>query len=498
MNQGPAAILRIAGAVVILGGVLAGSAVVPHQIDLGPTAGTGPGTAASAGVGVATGATSTAVTEVSFSCPGPETESVSGVPAVPGEAVSVLVATAPDQTVAGIATAPGKGSVTIRAVPEADLGSTDKRGSRVVADLAGATVAQVTAVGPLAVGVSALQTGLRREGDERGLQATSCVGPRSDLWLLAGGGAASRRERLIVANPGSNPLTVDVAVHGASGPVASVNGSRIAVPPHGRVGVLIDALAPGEPSPAVHVTATGGQVTALLEDSWIDGATGRGRDNATAADGPATEQVIPAAFLTGTATLRVLVPGSEEAVVQSRAIGLDGAVPLASDGVVRIPGGQVRDIDLGGLTTGAYAVQVRSDRPVVAGLVLERRNGSQSDLAWAASTAAIPALAGTPVPPGTKAKVLLVGTASPWSATVDIVGSDGAVTSILAQGGPDVAWTADVPTAATAVWVRPAAGTVRAGLLAEAEDASGTLVTVVGLSPAVLTAQRLPLREVRR
>ena len=160
--------------------------------------------------------------------------------------------------------------------------------------MSGAAAGEVSATGSLAVGLAALQTGLRREGDERGLQSVACQAPRSEVWLLAGGGAPTRRERLVVANAGANPVTVDIQVHGASGPIASVNGARVAVPPHGRVGVLIDAIAPGEASPVVHVTATGGLITAVLEDSWIDGATGRGRDDVGPADGPATEQVIPA------------------------------------------------------------------------------------------------------------------------------------------------------------------------------------------------------------
>lgn len=303
-----------------------------------------------------------------------------------------------------------------------------------------------------------------------------------------------------MANAGANPVTVDIQVHGASGPIASVNGARVAVPPHGRVGVLIDAIAPGEASPVVHVTATGGLITAVLEDSWIDGATGRGRDDVGPADGPATEQVIPAAYLTGVATLRIVVPGADEAVVQSRALSPNGAVPLPADQVVRIPGGSVRDIDLSGLEPGAYALQVRADRPVVAAVVIERRDAgvAQSDLAWVPATAVIPVLAGSPVPAGTVSRLLLAGTAAPWAATVYVVGPSGAVTSIPAQGVADSSWTIDLPAGAAAVWIRPSSGTVRAGISAELADPTGPLVTLVGINPATLTTTAIPVREVRR
>jgi len=488
-----AAVLRVLGFAAVIGGLVAGSAQLPNRLELAPMAASAPTGPLSP--------SSSPVTQLLFGCPGPETEGVSGLPAVPGEVTSIRAATAPTEAIQGIASAPNPGAVTVRSsASDVALATTATRGAVVSGDVSGAVAAEVSATGSLAVGVAALQTGVRREGDERGLQASACQTPSSQVWLLAGGGAATRRERLVVANAGANSVTVDIQVHGSSGPIASVNGARVAVPPHGRVGVLVDAIAPGEATPAVHVTATGGLITALLEDSWIDGATGRGRDDVGPANGPATEQVIPAAYLTGVGRLRIVVPGTDEAVVQSRALSPNGAVPLPADQVVRIPGGSVRDIDLSGVEPGAYALQVRADRPIVASVVVERRTADapQSDLAWVPATAAIPVLAGTPLPAGTAARLLLVGTAVSWAATVYVVGPSGAVTSIPAQGVADSSWTVDLPSGASAVWVRPSSGTVRAGLSAEIADPAGPLVTVVGINPAPLSTTAVPVREVGR
>lgn len=493
MTAMSAAALRVLGFMVVIGGLVAGSTQLPDRMELAPTA---------ASVPINPGAPSTSpATQSLLGCPGPETDGLSGLPAVPGETTNVQAATAPTEAIQGIATAPSPGGVSVRlSDSEVPLVTSSARGAVVSGDLSGAVAAQVNATGSLAVGLAALQTGLRRDGDERGLQASACQAPRSEVWLLAGGGAATRRERLVVANAGANSVTVDIQVHGASGPISSVNGARVAVPPHGRVGVLIDAIAPGEAAPAVHVTATGGLITALLEDSWIDGATGRGRDDVTPADGPAAEAVIPAAYLTGVGRLRIVVPGADEAVVQSRALSPNGAVPLPADAVVRIPGGSVRDIDLSALPPGAYGLQVRADHPIVASAIVERRSTdvAQSDLAWIPATAVIPALAGTPVPPGTLARLSLVGTAAPWAATVYVVGASGAVTTIPAQGIADSSWTFDIPSGALAVWVRPSSGRVRAGLSAELADPAGALVTLVGINPASLTTTAIPVREVSR
>lgn len=488
--------LRVLGFAAVLGGLVAGSTQLPSRLELTSIAPVVPADVLSP--------PSTPASQITLGCPGPETDGFSGLPAIPGEATSILAATAPSEAMQGIATAPAPGAVAVRssasAASDPALATSATRGGVVSGDVSGVAAGEVSATGSLAVGLAALQTGLRREGDERGLQSVACQAPRSEVWLLAGGGAPTRRERLVVANAGANPVTVDIQVHGASGPIASVNGARVAVPPHGRVGVLIDAIAPGEASPVVHVTATGGLITAVLEDSWIDGATGRGRDDVGPADGPATEQVIPAAYLTGVATLRIVVPGTDEAVVQSRALSPNGAVPLPADQVVRIPGGSVRDIDLSGLEPGAYALQVRADRPVVAAVVIERRDAgvAQSDLAWVPATAVIPVLAGSPVPAGTVSRLLLAGTAAPWAATVYVVGPSGAVTSIPAQGVADSSWTVDLPAGAAAVWIRPSSGTVRAGISAELADPTGPLVTLVGINPASLTTTAIPVREVRR
>jgi hypothetical protein len=295
-------------------------------------------------------------------------------------------------------------------------------------------------------------------------------------------------------------VTIDVQVFGEHGPVASVNGSRVTVPPHGRVGLLLDAIAAGEKAPVVHVRATGGVVTAVLEDSWIEGAVGRGRDDAGPAEPPATEQVVPAVFVDGPAHLRLLVPGEAEAVVQTRVLTAQGAQALrGDDGVVRVPGGSVRDIDLGTLAAGAYAVQVHSDQPVLAAAMVERRSAGNgpSDLAWVSSTAAVSTLAGSPVPEGTKADLMLVGTGEPSAAAVLTVGADGAVSSRSVELEADSV--ASVPvTGARSVWVRHTSGTVRAGLALSADDRNGPLFSLVGLTSAAVSATDVPVRQIQR
>jgi hypothetical protein len=441
------------------------------------------------------------VTSVSLTCPGPETEGLPGIAPVAGTS-TVAAALAPAEALQGITLPAGPGALQVRAMPGAAvLGTSDQRTRGVSAGLRGTTVAEVAASGSLAPGLAALQTWVQTEGDDRALVAAPCTPAKADLWLVGGGGESTRREHITLANPGANPVSADVTVLGTAGPLPSANGQDLTVPPHGRVTLLLDALVGPEKTPVVHVEATGGLVTAVLEDSWIEGAVGRGAGDAVPSADPSTEQVVPAAFLGGPARLRVAVPGPEEAVVQARMLTAEGTRPLPGEGVVRVPGGSVRDIDLSSLPAGAYAVQVRADHPVVAGAMLERRGDGtgQSDFAWTTSTAPIPVVAGTPLPDGFRGLLMLVAAGDQARATVVTVSPTGAVASKDVTVPADGLSVVDL-SGAGQVWVRQTSGTLRAGVsLSLDEKAAGTpLFSIVPLGPSAVSATQVPVREVPR
>ncbi len=489
---------RLARVLLVVGagaGLVVGAQSLPQTIALGATV--AEPSAATAG--------EVPTRHTLLACAGPETEGIASVPAVSGGTTTVTAALPPAAALAGIAISPDPGTLTLTAQPSGTvLGTAPTRAGALTGPVSGASIAEAQATGSLAAGLAGLQSWIRRDSDDRALEVSACAVPRAEHWLLAGGGDSTRRERLVLANPGANALTVDVEVFGAAGRVGAVN-SRLSVGPHARTALLVDAIAPGEVAPAVHVVASGGLVTAILEDRWIDGATARGGDDVESADGPATEAIIPGGFVSGPARVRVLVPGTGEAVVQTRVLTPDGPLAVPTDGVVRVKGGTTHDIDLGALPPGAYAVQVRADLPIVAAVMAERRAAApgQSDLGWMAATAPVGTLAGTPLPPaatlgdGAHSTLLLVGTAASWSAAVFVVGADGVVSTHSAGGNADTVQSIDV-SGASAVWVRPATGTVRAGLAIEVPDAAGPLFSMVGLAPAALTATEVPVREIRR
>jgi hypothetical protein len=266
--------------------------------------------------------------------------------------------------------------------------------------------------------------------------------------------------------------------------------------------ILLDAIAGSEPSPVVHVTARGGKVAAVLNDTWLDGVVPRGGDDVSSVAAPARDQVIAGVPIDGAAILRVAVPGDSEAVVQSRVLTPGGPRPLPAGGVTRVAARSTRDIDLGSLPPGAYGVQVSADVPVLAAAMVDRRKaaGSPSDLAWSVATLPIRTLAGMALPAaqvkGLTQRLDLAATKSAASVRVTTVGAGGQVSAKEVAIGADSVSIVSLD-GASSVWVTPLAGVVRATVLTSVTDTGGELLSLTPLTDLTLTATPLPLRQLR-
>lgn len=440
-------------------------------------------------------------------CAGPELMGVPGVHDLP-VGVGVAAAAAPAAALGDTQPVAAPGTLTLTGMPGAGLGqSGSARGQLVSAQLSTAMGAVVAGTQSLAPGLAAAQSWLVTSGDERSLGSAPCTPPAADLWLLAGGSAAGRQERLVLTNPGGNPVSVDVTLHGPNGPVDTAIGKGLVVAPHGRTSFLLDSISGTVPAPAVHVVTQGGVVGAVLNDTWLNGTTPAGSDDATPSAAPSRDQVVPGVDVSGGhGVLRVVVPGPGEAVVQARVLTSEGPRALPSGAVTRIPGGSARDIDLSGLPAGSSGIQVRSDVPVVASARFDRTGTKSSDFAWAVSTDPITAVAGMPFPPtaAVQRTVWLTATAGSVVADVLTVGPTGTVTTQRVTVPADAAVAVGVPGTAkaaaqpTSVWVRPVsgAGQLRAAVESWVKDARGVLVTSTPLLDSALRATTVGVRAV--
>ena len=463
------------------------------------------------------------VTQTQAICPGPEALGIAGLKDSLAQVVSVTAAAAPDSALpTGLGVGQSAGTLTMSGLPTGGRWADPLtvRGQTTSAKISTAQSALVAGDGAMAPGTVATQRSWVKSGDNRGLVTAACMPAAASSWLIAGGGGPGRRERLVLTNPGPNPVMVDLTVLGVNGPIQSPNGHGLVVGPHARTVILLDAIAGSEPSPVVHVVVQGGEVAAVLSDAWLDGVIPRGGDDTAPVAAPALEQVMAGVAIAGRATLRIAVPGDGEAVVEARVLTARGPKPLDANGVTRLAAHSTKDIDLGALPPDAYAVQVRADVPVVAAAMVDRRlaPGSASDLAWSGASAPITTLAGMAL--GDKAlaggmalgdkavsaeaaggtglmgRLDLAATKDPASVLVTTVGANGQASSKEVAIGADSVSSLALD-GATSVWVTPLAGVVRAAVLTWVTDAGGTLLSVTPMSDLTLTTTSVRLRELR-
>lgn len=444
------------------------------------------------------------VTTSKLVCPGPETigvrDAASSAPRTPPAPVRVDAASAPSElrptgTSSSDTGSASSGSIAVRAGGSKTIAASDGAASvGAVADTAVSPV--VVGTGSAAPGLVAEQRSVVYSADLRGLSSATCLAPQDDQWLVGGGSEVGRRGRLVLTNPQASSVEVTVDVLTAKGTIERTTGSTVALAAFSRTVLLLGALAPGAQAPVVRVRSTGGAIGAVLADAWLEGTTPRGTDDVVAAAPPATSVLVPGVRIRGSAAVRIAVPGSAEAVTQVRLIGEKGAVALPGDGVVRVPAGSSRDVDLSGVPAGAYAVEVTADVPVVAGALVQRRANPSGpgEIAWSASSRPIGSLAGVAgIDLGAGWRTDLVLTAPRGGATAQLTTRrpDGSMvpSTVQVAGGT----TTVVPVDGTAVWVRPvgAGGPLVAARFVTRETALGDLITTGPLRQVALT--RVPV-----
>jgi hypothetical protein len=434
----------------------------------------------------------------SLVCPGQQRLGATGLRDVEGTVT--VAAAAPDRGVVRGASARGSGTVALLGGPSATgLAQSSHRATVVSTRTTSADVVTAKARGAFAPGLVATQVWRHSGDDDRGLAVTPCQLPSSDVWLVGGGGGPSRTERVIVSNPGANAVSVSLDVLGRGGPVDAAAARNISIPPLSREVVSLDAVAPEEEGPVVHVTATGGVVSAVLDEQWILGATGRGIDDSTRAASPGTDLVVPGVETGGAIWLRVANPGSTEALAQVRLLTDTGPVQPDDLRAVRVPAGSTLDVAIPS-TSSAVGLGVRSDHPLVAAAWTERRatTGDQmGDFAWSPATPALRGLAGVLLPglDGTTKRLLLTAGSAPATAQVRLGhGDDADVSTVEVPADSTVAVDAKD---AKGVWVVPKSGTLRGAVSVAGVDGGVPFFSVASLSDAPVRALSVPVRQVR-
>lgn len=445
-------------------------------------------------------------TRVTQTCPGPE---LSGIPGVPDATIpaTVTAAAGPEDLLPATVTGDGR---LVAASGSTEVLSLGTRPGVQSAPLGGAGAVVLTGEGPLAPAVAGTQEWRVERPELRGLVSVPCGPGAAEHWLLGGGQGPGRQERLVLSNPGANPVTADVTVRGAAGPLADPYVET--VPPGGRVSLLLDAKAGEESLLAVHVRAGGGGVRATLTDTWIEGSRALGAETTSATAAASEVQIVPGvAFGGGPTAVRVAVPGDEDAVVRVSVFGPEGLVPTTGESVLSVVAGGVGQLEVQGVPAGTYAVALTADEPVVAS-VLSRTVSSGApaggvpddqvtpgDFAWATSVAGVPsAVSDDQTAPVTAAAF---DPADDVDRTLNLisVGGNGTVEVLTVVDGTARSRRVDLLgdrlvtvalDGASSVWVRPVTGSglVHGSVLSGVGEGESRLISSMPLQASVVTS----------
>ncbi|MEE1619948.1 DUF5719 family protein [Zafaria sp. Z1313] len=240
------------------------------------------------------------------------------------------------------------------------------------------------------------------DGDLAGLASSRCQSPSHEQWLVGASTELGRMALLVVTNPSASASTVDLEVHGPTGPIDSGATRGIVLAPGESKRIVLAGLAADEPAVSVHVVAKGAPVVSVIQQSVLRGLVPGGVEyiepSAAPADGQTVAGVLvqdpeATAHLDGdeyadaSTALQVTVPGTEDAVLNVRAFGTGGEAALPGDGVHSVEAGQTVLVPLDSLGAGTYTVNVQADQPLVAAVrtVWGNAESPETDLAWMAS-----------------------------------------------------------------------------------------------------------------
>lgn len=224
------------------------------------------------------------------------------------------------------------------------------------------------ATGDGSTSTSSLATEIERVGggDIAGLSALACLAPRTDTWLVGGSTALGSSSRLVLTNPSGVASDVVISFYGPAGKVDQT--LSVAVGPHSQTTYLLEAIAAGLATLTTHVEATAAGVTAVIQDSRLNGFLAAGTDWVVPDEVLAKQLQIPGVGpsepegIAGASSVRIFAP--QDAIVTLSLATALGAEPWPAAQGLQVRAGQVVDIDVP--ATAVATVLVDSSTPVLA------------------------------------------------------------------------------------------------------------------------------------
>lgn len=231
----------------------------------------------------------------------------------------------------------------------------------------------------------AASVSINEAGDLRGLSAATCTAPSADAWLVGGKTTLGASAQLQVTNPSRTPARIAIEVLSERGPLTATAITRTIGAGQSEA-IALTGLASDVERLAVHITASGGKVSAALQHHELDGIIARG-SGLVAQNAPAArEQYVPGVWLgddINAGAVRLVNPNEAPLTASVSVIGAEGEVALDGASDITIDAQAVQDISLAGLPAGHYTVKVTASEPLLAAASTERSGSDQaSALTW--------------------------------------------------------------------------------------------------------------------
>ncbi|PYY50041.1 DUF5719 family protein [Curtobacterium sp. MCBD17_023] len=257
------------------------------------------------------------------------------------------------------------------------------------------------------------------DGDLVGMGAASCDDPSQSTWLVGGSTETGRTSLVTLANPTDVNATVDLAIADAEGTVSAPGTTGIVVAPNSQKVVPLSGFVTDQGATVVHVTSTGGQIVAHMQETVVRTLTPGGFDIVSGGAAPARTQVIPGVVLDdaegaqrgedtadAAPALRLYVPGDRAARVTLGITTADGGGTTVD---ATAEPGIVTDVPLDDFPDGRYSFTITSTVPIVAAArTTTPTEDGRTDLGWFASAEPLGASTVTAVAPGSGARLNLV------------------------------------------------------------------------------------------
>jgi hypothetical protein len=276
-----------------------------------------------------------------------------------------------------------------------------------------------------------------------GMGLVSCSHPSSDMWFV---GSGASDVRLYLMNTGALAASVNVNILTDTGQQNAL-ANAITVAPGQVIAENISPYVRGAQAIATEVQTSSGQVAASV---WESDGTGSGAWVPQSTE-PSTTLVIPGLTVASSAArLFVAVPGSADAQVKVVAYTPAGAFQQFATVPVQASAGATTPVTLSSLGASATGLELTSNVPIVAG-VLVAGTGIGSFATAVAPVTEQGVVAGNPPTAGLTVGLLLTAPGAAATASVSVISADGTVTSpaslqdVTVAGGRTLAVTVPRP-----------------------------------------------------